>query len=501
MYRALYFEFSQETNSFNPLIWNLQDFQNYKCCEGKDIFAIDRSIRCETTGFMTAAEENDVELIGSIAMWAQAGGRVDAALVDDMLEKVRRVYAQAGHIDAVFGALHGATQDTRETDTCGYIVESLRKMVGEEPVIAIAFDLHGNITDRILKNADVVCGYQTYPHQDAYETAVRAARLGVKKLRARKAFTTAAVLLPIMAPAAGYTSEQGPFKEVMDLGHDYVRNGTLLDFSVFQMQPWLDANPAASTVVTMAEDADTAARCARELAQALFARRRLFSPELYNISDVVRQAQRPEAHKPVVLVNSGDSPGCGAVGDNLAVLQWLVEQNETLRFATLVRDAGAVQRAFDIGVGNSGEMTLGAFINPHGQKPLTAQVRVRSLHDGHWLQEGPISAGLPQYNGRSAVVSIGNTDVLLCEFLANTGDPQIYRHFGLEPTLYDLVEVKANMSFRLPFSAFATEFYTTAVPGCVGTSLLTELPFQNLPKDMYPFAEPDAHRAEEVHLY
>ena len=108
---------------------------------------------------------------------------------------------------------------------------------------------------------------------------------------------------------------------------------------------------------------------------------------------------------------------------------------------------------------------------------------------------------MPQYNGLSAVVSIGNFDVLLCEYLANTGDPQIYRHFGLEPKLYDLVEVKANTSFRLPFSAFATEFYTTAVSGCVGTSVLTDLAFKNLPGDMYPFAERDEYRAVDVKLY
>jgi len=500
-YRVLYFEFSQETNSFNPLIWNLKDFENYKYCEGAEIFAIDPSIPCETTGFMAAAEEYDLELVGSVAMWAQAGGRLDAALVDDMLEKVRATYQHAGQIDAVFGALHGATQDTRASDTCGFIAESLRKMVGPDPVIAIAFDMHGNITDKILQNTDVVCGYQTYPHRDAYETAYRAARLGVMKLHDRKAFSTAAVMVPMIVPAAGYTSESGPFKEVMDKGHAGVAAGELLDFTVFQMQPWLDADPAASTVLAIAKNAETAARYARELAQDLFDRREQFWPELYCVDEVLDKAGRPDAEKPVVLVNSGDSPGCGAVGDNVTVLKQLIQRGETLRFATLVRDAEAVKRAFQIGVGNRGEMTLGAGINPHGQESVTAQVLVRSLHDGHWKQEGPIGVGLPQYNGLSAVVSIGTFDILLSEYLANTGDPQIYRHFGLEPKLYDLVEVKANTSFRLPFSKFATEFYTTAVPGCVGTSVLTDLDFQNLPKDMYPFADREDYRATDVKLY
>lgn len=499
--RILYFEFSQETNSFNPLIWEMEDFKNYKYCEGAEIFSIDPSIPCETTGFMAAAAEYDLELVGSVAMWAQAGGKVNANLVDDMLEKVHEAYRCAGHVDAIFGTLHGATQDTYETDTCGRIVEYLRRMAGPEPVIAIAFDMHGNITDKILQNADVVCGYQTYPHRDAYETAYRTAKLGVMKLKDPKAFTTAAVMVPMIVPAAGYTSESGAFKEVMDRGHAGVTSGDLLDFSVFQMQPWLDANPAASTVLAIAKDGDTAARYAREIAQDLFDRRKEFWPELYSIDDVLQKAIRPDAQKPVVLVNSGDSPGCGAVGDNVSVLKRLLERGETLRFATLVRDAKAVKRAFEIGVGNKGEMTLGRGINANNQESVTACVLVRSLHDGHWIQEGPISVGLPQYNGLSAVVSIGNFDILFCEYLANTGDPQTYRHFGLEPKLYDLVEVKANMSFKLPFSYFATEFYTTAVPGCAGTAVLTDLNFKNLPAGMYPFADTDDFRANDAKLY
>lgn len=499
--RILYFEFSQETNSFNPLIWERKDFENYTYTEGAEIFSLDPGIRCETTGFMAAAKEYDLELIGSVAMWAQAGGKVNAALVDEMLEKVSATYQRAGHIDAVFGALHGATQDTREMDTCGYITERLRKMVGPEPVIAIAFDMHGNITDRILRNTDVVCGYQTYPHRDAYETAYRAARLGVMKLRDRNAFSAAAVMVPMIVPAAGYTSEAGPFKEVMDKGHARVASGELLDFTVFQMQPWLDADPAASTVLTVAKDADTAARYARELAQELYDRRKLFWPELYSIDQVLEEVDRADAKKPVILVNSGDSPGCGAVGDNVAALKRLLERGESLRFATLVRDVQAVKRAFEIGIGNRGEMTLGASINACGQESVTAQVLVRSLHDGHWKQEGPIGVGLPQYNGLTAVVSIGTYDILLCEYLANTGDPQIYRHFGLEPKLYDLVEVKANTSFKLPFSAFSTEHYTTVAPGCVGTSMLTDLDFQNLPRQMYPFTDAEAYRAIDVKLY
>lgn len=37
----------------------------------------------------------------------------------------------------------------------------------------------------------------------------------------------------------------------------------------------------------------------------------------------------------------------------------------------------------------------------------------------------------------------------------HSGDPQVFRHFGIELTLYDLIGVKANTSFKEPYGKFA----------------------------------------------
>ena len=491
MFRILYFEFFQETNSFNPQICGLEDFRKWKLQKGRSIFDIDRSIRCETTGMLDAMQNEDIEWVPAIAMWSQSGGPVDASLLDMVITEVKAVFDSSSPIDAIFGVLHGATQDTREPDTDGYIAEQLRKIAGPEAVIAISYDMHANITKKILDNTDVCCGYLTYPHQDAYETAYRAARLGLMKLRDRKAFVTAAVTLPMIVPASGYTSEEGAFKEVMDLGQAYVRSGKLLDFTVFQMQPWLDVDPAGTTIITMAKDPEDAEDSAGSLARALWERRKLFRPDLMTIDQVIDRAAGNKSGKPVILANAGDSPNGGAVGDSVAVLKRILERPEKLRFATMVRDSAAVEKAFSLGVGAEAEMTFGASISPTGQPPVTAKARIQSLHEGSYTLEGPINAGLTINIGRAAVIKIGNCDVLICDRPGDTGDPQIYRHFGIEPRFYDLIEVKANTSFRLPYAAFSSEFCYADVPGCIGTADLCSLPFRRIPHPFYPFEEMD----------
>ena len=67
------------------------------------------------------------------------------------------------------------------------------------------------------------------------------------------------------------------------------------------------------------------------------------------------------------------------------------------------------------------------------------------------------------------------------------------RHFGIEPKLYDLVVVKANTSFRVPYGAFAGEICFADTPG-VGAANLKRFHWEKLPKNFYPFDLAEEYR-------
>ena len=113
---------------------------------------------------------------------------------------------------------------------------------------------------------------------------------------------------------------------------------------------------------------------------------------------------------------------------------------------------------------------------------------VRSLHDGTFLQEGPAGRGMAQTIGRTAVLRFGTLDVVVCEWTAGNGDPQLYRAFGIEPTLYDLVLVKANTSFRAGYSRFAEVICETDTPGAAAANV-EQLPFERVPRTIYPWTD------------
>ena len=66
------------------------------------------------------------------------------------------------------------------------------------------------------------------------------------------------------------------------------------------------------------------------------------------MEEVVQAAIDNAEDKPVVLVDSSDSPGAGSAGDSATVLEYLLPHRDTLRAAVAVSDTAAVEKAFAV---------------------------------------------------------------------------------------------------------------------------------------------------------
>lgn len=109
----------------------------------------------------------------SAAGWKRLSGEV--------LESITAC-AKTG-IDGVYFSLHGAMGADGELDPEGYLLTQTRKIVGNDIPIVISLDLHGILTDRMLRQIDGVAIYHTYPHVDFASTGQRAASLDSVRLR------------------------------------------------------------------------------------------------------------------------------------------------------------------------------------------------------------------------------------------------------------------------------------------------------------------------------
>lgn len=478
--RILICKFHQESNTFNPVINDTQRFNAGDEFEGVRIFNKLMEENGTICGAVTAIREAGGEVIPTIFTHSGSGGPVSDGALAHFCQRLRHYLRNAGEYDAVYAELHGATCTETCDDACGEILAMIRQEVGQKPVAA-SCDLHAKITPKMLNNADMICGYQTYPHVDLYQTGYRAAKLCMARLAGQKG-AWAASYVPMLVPPAGYTDKAGAFKGLMDKAKAMVADGTLIDFSIFVVQPWLDVNEISSCILTFAEDSAVAKEKAEELATGLYAIREEMWPDLRPVDEIIDAAEANTTGKPVILADSADSPNGGAVGDSVCVALRLQERGSKIKVAMSVRDAEAVEQAFCMGVGATGVFRVGGKMTPGLAGPFMAEGTVVGLYEND-----PLNGKHPKI-GKTAVVRFGNIEMLLCTEGSSSRTPEMYRDFGIEPNDCDLIVIKANTSFRAFFAPVTDLIYVADTPGA-GASNLRRLDWRMVPQTMYPFTE------------
>lgn len=491
----------QESNSFNPTLATLEDFAEYGIYEGNEILDTDNNRGATIDGMLKVLADEKITVVPAVSMRSVSGGPVADDVVEWFLNKTIAAIEQSDKLDGVLVSLHGATMSASSGDVCGDILEKIRQTVGENVVISASFDLHANITEKIIKNADYVSGYQTYPHLDHYEVGLRAAQLLTAHLNGNPA-KVARVEIPMIAPAHGYTTTKGGLAKLMARAEDMKNSGKIIDYSIFQVQPWLDTQDMSSTIIITAKDEKISLTVATELAKDEFAlRHELLGTPLIEISEVIKKALDNKSGKPVVLVDSADSPNAGACGDSAAVLEALLPYRSELKCAVAVTDSAAVDKAFELGVGATADFTLGATIAPKLSNPVVVKnAVVKSLHDGTFYMYGPQERGQLRNIGKTAVLQAGNILINVSYHGKCEGDIAFYRSFGIEPELCDLICVKACTSFRAGYESISAEICNTNTPGAAGP-VLTNLPYEKRPKPLFPFEEITEEHISEAKCY
>jgi len=487
--RVFVFGFVQESNAFNPVLAKIDAFEGFGIYRGEEIFYSGAHCGVTIEGAIQVLKENGYEVVGGVVMRAGSGGPVDSALIKEFCDENLKLLKDAGDVCGVVASLHGATVSDTSFDVCGDILQGVREVVGEKAVISAAFDLHANITEKIKVNADYVCGYQTYPHLDLREVGIRAAKRVVNHFKKGKS-SVAYSHVPVIAPAHAYSTEKGKLNSLMGRAKDMATAGVIEDYSIFQVQPWLDVKEMSATVVITAKDEDTAKRAAELLAKELFSiRADLQGSPLYTIEEVIDIALENKTGKPIVLVDSADSPNAGACGDSVAMLEQLLKVKDKISCALAVIDKNAVDKAFELGVGGVGTFTLGASLASKLTKPVTVEnATVKSLHDGVFYLFGPQEKGERRDIGKTAVLKVGKILIQVSYYGCANGDKAFYHTFGINPETTDLVCVKACTSFRAGYETFSAQICNTQTPGAAAPVLQT-LPYEYRPKPLYPFEE------------
>ncbi len=479
----------QEINTFAPGQTTLADYRckQYLLDEDMLAFAGD-GLRCNEDadgirGSYTVLAAAGAEVIPGGFISAQSGAVIEQSVVDDYIAHLCEVTKANLPYDGVVLFMHGAAQSTGSDDPEGDIIAAVREIVGEAVPITVGLDLHANVTKRMVELSNTISLYQRYPHVDVFETGERAARLCLDIISGKINPKMAYVQIPMIIPASSYTTESEPFRSLMQKGHDAVASGKLLDFSVSQMQPWLDAADGYSSVIAIGEDKDVAARIATEMAGELYGMRHAFKTDLTSVDDIIKIAEQNKSGKVVVLNDFADSSNAGSAGDSAEVIERILALGSDVRGLMYINDNPFALACHKAGVGNTVKGMLGASISTNLYAPVAVEAEVKAVFDGIM----PFRGSFVDF-GPSAVVKIRNTIVLVTTHHRNNGLLELYRSFGYDPVDFEMVVVKACTSFRAFYGPLTDLIFPADTKGAATANLLS-LPFKKVPRSFYPFSD------------
>lgn len=76
--------------------------------------------------------------------------------------------------EGVYLDLHGAMVTEHYDDGEGELLRRVRALIGPDVPLVASLDLHANVTERMLAQANALIAYRTYPHIDMADTGARA---------------------------------------------------------------------------------------------------------------------------------------------------------------------------------------------------------------------------------------------------------------------------------------------------------------------------------------
>lgn len=466
------FELMQEISSFNPSETHYDDFV---VKQGADWLAGSHGALNEIGGALGVfTDEDDVELVPTIsAKSISSGGPFSAAswekLSADLVESLEGLRDKG--IDGAYFCMHGAMASPAEMDPEGYILEKAREILGENIPIVTSMDLHGIVTDRMLKHSDAIVVYHTYPHVDQKETGERSARLLMRLLREELNPVTVRVRVPALVRGDELITDSGIYGECIRLAQKIEESDEGLSAGMFIGNPFTDVPElCTNSLVVIDGNQELAEQYATEMAELFWVHRERMQVPLTSLEDAVEQTKKhtTESDGTVVLVDAADATSSGASGDSNAILAALYQADYQGRLLFPIVDEPAVRAARQAGVGNDVELTLGGTIDSGRYTPLTVQAKVRMVSDGDFHSE---TFNLLWHAGPTVVLEVRSFTVVVSSRAVHLFDRSFFRAHGQEPSRFDAVVMKSPHCEPQMFKEWASLYLDVDAPGSTSANL------------------------------
>ncbi|GGD99215.1 microcystinase C [Aureimonas endophytica] len=409
-----------ECSTYSPVLARSEDFRVLK---GADLLASEYFDFLPTDG---------IEILPLLHARAIPGGPMARAAYEGFKAEFLARLEAALPLDGLYLAMHGAMKVEGMDDAEGDWIAAARDVVGADCPVAASYDLHGNVSQRIVDQLDIFAAYRTAPHIDVRSTMVRAFTMLVDVLNGAPRPGVAFAPVPVLLPGECTSTEDEPAKGLYARLPEFDARPGILDANLMVGYVWADEPRATAAAIVTGLDRAAARAAAEEIAGAYWAAREDFGfgPVTGPLPEMLDLAEASET-RPVILADSGDNPTGGGVGDRADVLAALIRRGFQGALVAGIADRPAVEAAFAAGLGARARLRIGGSLDISSD-PVEAEAEVLRLDD----------PGAP--SDRQAVVAIGGITLVLAAKRRPYHDLADFARLGLDPKAVRLLVVKSG---------------------------------------------------------
>lgn len=468
--------FSHETCTFCPQPTGIAEWEFYgPPMRGAEVFRAGGYIR----GFVDAAHEYDgVDLIGIYSPRDAKGGSSGSWVTREAFDKYTAGMAedlkQAGRLDGLFLALHGAMAVTGVPKPEAEIVRRMRKAVGQIPIF-VTLDLHANEDRELSDAANAVFIIKRYPHYDTALQGERSARIMIRTIRGSYKPVMATRKPGIITPSVFQGTDMSPSMDIMERARKWEERTKDAFVSVAYGFAYADVPDVGATVMVVTNnDQKLADSIADDMSAYIWRVREQFAGKKLpktkeGVTRAIAAAQ--EGKKPVVIADHSDR-----TGNSTHILEELIRQGGKNFCITTLADERAVNEiAAKAKVGSMVTVNVGGYADQFSGNPVKITGTVDFL-------------GRYERFDKVVVLRFGeNNRVILTPLLHEATDTGIFPPLGIKLADLDIIVLKSRVHFRRGYyeNGLAGTILEIDAPG-LGPADLSTIPYKNIPKDLYP---------------
>ncbi|MGV1905611.1 M81 family metallopeptidase [Agrobacterium cavarae] len=409
-----------ECSTYSPVLMQPQDFR---------VLRSDDLTGAEYFSFLAT---EGVEIFPLLHARAIPGGPVSRATYEGFRQEFSDKLRATLPLDGLYLAMHGAMNVEGMDDAEGDWIANARSIIGPDIPLAVSYDLHGNVTQKIVDQIDIFAAYRTAPHIDVRETMVRTWSMLIRTLKTGEKPGVAWAPVPVLLPGEKTSTEDEPAKSLYHRLPEHDRIDGVWDANLMVGYVWADEPRATACAVVTGSNPEAAKRAAEEIALSYWQAREefRFGPVTGDLDDMLDLAEKAET-QPVILADSGDNPTGGGVGDRADVLKALILRGFEGAVIGGITDRPAVEACFAAGIGKTLSLKIGGSLDP-ASPFVEVGAEIVSLDDRGAADE------------RQAVVKIGGITLILAARRRPYHNIADFTRHGIDPAKVRLLVVKSG---------------------------------------------------------